>query len=240
MTNSAKVTSLGCTTGRLILVPPHGSQKGNIVTEGPNVPPGGQPPPPSGAQPPPPGGFQPPPPSGGQPPPPYAQQVPTAQTGIGQPADLLTRFLAKLIDSILLALVSFVVVTTLIVSFIFSGAASGFGGFGTGFSGVGIFSSLLTAALYIGYFAFLESSRGQTVGKMLMKIEVRGPDGQRPTMEQAIKRNAYFALAIIPVIGGLAQFGVMIYIAVTINSNVATRQGWHDQFADGTSVIKIG
>ena len=113
----------------------------------------------------------------------------------------------------------------------------------------GFFTRLLTysmaTALYIGYFAFMESNKGQTVGKMLMKLEVRGPNGGNPTMEEAVKRNAYFGvllIGIIPFVGWflypLAYLGAVIYLIVTINNNDQTRQGWHDDFAGGTWVLK--
>ncbi len=178
---------------------------------------------------------QPPPPA---PPPPSGDQ---AASGVGQPADLLNRFLAKLIDFILLMIVNFIIVTTLIFGVLVSagmGRGGGFMPFG-GFSIGGLIASVVTAVIYVGYFAFMESSKGQTVGKMLLKLEVRGPDGNKPSMEVAIKRNIWMALSIVPFIGGLAQLVVAIVIAVTIN-NSATNTGWHDQFAGGTSVIKIG
>ncbi len=155
----------------------------------------------------------------------------------------MTRFLAKLIDGILLGLVYGFLVVFLVLGLIFGAMAGGMGG---GFIASAI-STLISTALFVGYFAFMESSRGQTVGKMLLKIEVRGPDGQHPTLEQALKRNAYLAIGlvgIIPILGTLLapllSLGATIAIAVTINSNTATRQGWHDMFADGTSVIKVG
>jgi uncharacterized RDD family membrane protein YckC len=160
--------------------------------------------------------------------------------GIGQPADLMTRFLARVIDHVLLFIVQAIIVTTIVFGVIFSTATGGFGGMGGGFGFPGILSSVLAAAIYIGYFAYLESSRGQTLGKMLMKIQVQGPDGQHPSLEVAVKRNAWLALTIVPFLGWLLQLIATIYIAVTINNNTATRQGWHDEFAGGTKVIKIG
>ena len=216
------------------------------MSDVPNQPPGGQqPPPPGGQQPPPPGG-QPAPPPGGFPPaggqpgqfgsPQYPQQQPS---GVGAPADLGTRILARIIDAILVGVVNAVLVTTLLFGVIFSAGGTGLPGFGS-VSGWGILSSVILAAISIGYFAFMESSRGQTVGKMLLKLQTQGPDGQNPTMEEAIKRNAWLALSIVPIIGGLLQLAAAIYIMVTINNNTATRQGWHDEFAGGTRVIKIG
>jgi uncharacterized RDD family membrane protein YckC len=197
------------------------------MTEGPNTPPMGEPPDPGQSAP---SGGAPPPPPQGQPAPGGA-----AASGVGAPADLGTRVIARVIDFILLWIVNMVVVFTVLMGAIFGGGGNMFGG---GFGLRGIIGSVISAAIYVGYFAFLESSRGQTLGKMLMKVKVEGPDGQLPTMEQAIKRNAWLAIAIIPLIGWLLQLAAAIYIIVTINNNTQTRQGWHDEFADGTRVVK--
>ena len=197
------------------------------MTDGPNTPPTGEPPEANqGAQ----SGGAPPPPPQGQPAPGGA-----AASGVGAPADLGTRVIARVIDFVLLWIISMVVVFTVIMGALFG---AGGGMFGGGFGLRGIIGSIISAAIYVGYFAFLESNRGQTLGKMLMKIKVEGPDGQLPSMEQAIKRNAWLALAIIPLVGWLLQLAAAIYIIVTINNNDQTRQGWHDEFADGTRVVK--
>lgn len=174
---------------------------------------------------------------------PMPQEPQPAATGVGAPADLTSRFVARLIDYVLLFVVNMLIVTMVVVGAIM-GAAGGFGNMGLLGNAV---SGLLGAAIYLAYFAFMESSRGQTVGKMLMKLQTRGPDGQKPTMEQALKRNAWTALgiiAVVPFVGWflapLAQLAAVIFIAVTINNNTSTRQGWHDEFAGGTSVVKIG
>lgn len=144
-------------------------------------------------------------------------------------ADLGTRFLARLIDSILLG------VAFAILAAPFGVGALGFG-FDFGFSF--FFYGLLTAAVAIAYFALMESSSGQTVGKMILKLRTEGPNGEKPTLEQAIKRNAFYALGVIPVLGGLAQLAAVIGIAVTI-ANSPTNTGWHDDFAGGTRVVKV-
>ena len=111
--------------------------------------------------------------------------------------------------------------------------------FGGGLTTGGFVAGLVWGAIVIGYFALMESTRGQTVGKMLMKLKTEGPDGENPSLEMAIKRNIWLALSIIPIIGGLAQLGAVIYIAVTISQS-PTHTGWHDTFAGGTRVIKTG
>ena len=93
----------------------------------------------------------------------------------------------------------------------------------------------------------MESSRGQTVGKMVMKLRTVGPAGTNPTMEQALRRNILYAanlVAIVPIFGNLLASGVSlvgaIMIALGINNDTVNRQAWHDHFAGGTRVLKIG
>ena len=107
-------------------------------------------------------------------------------------------------------------------------------------------SAVLSTVIYLGYFAIMESSRGQTVGKMVMKLHVEGPGGGKPTLEQAAKRNIWLALPIlglIPILGGIVsavgQLVAVIMIAVGINNDPVRRQPWTDKFAD-TQVIKEG
>ena len=100
--------------------------------------------------------------------------------------------------------------------------------------------------LYLGYFGFMESSQGRTIGKMAMKLRVEGVNGGKPSLEQAIKRNIWLALpllGIVPILGGLVagigQLVAVIMIAVGINNDTVRRRPWTDKFA-GTQVIKEG
>ncbi len=159
-------------------------------------------------------------------------QEPTNVVG----ADLMPRFLARLIDGLLLGFVMFVIIVPVVFVSIL-GVSGGFGAF-SGFGVGAIMISLVFAAIVIGYFAYFESSRGQTVGKMVMKLKTVGPDGKNPSFEAAAKRSGFYALSIIPIVGGLIELGTVIYIAYTINES-ATHTGWHDEFAGGTKVIKL-
>lgn len=165
--------------------------------------------------------------------------VPAGASGEPVAADLGPRFLARVIDGVLLWVVFLVIIVPIVVVALFSGSF-GFGAaFGGGFTTGGFVAGIVWAAIVIGYFALMESTRGQTVGKMVMKLKTQGPDGENPSLEMAIKRNIWLALSIIPIIGGLAQLGAVIYIAVTISQS-PTHTGWHDTFAGGTRVIKTG
>jgi uncharacterized RDD family membrane protein YckC len=176
---------------------------------------------------------------------PMAQPGYGTPSGVGQPADLLMRFLARFIDWILVGIVNAIITTVLVVG-IFGLNGNGFGfSTGAGFAASAV-TSVISAALYLGYFTLMESRNGQTVGKMLLKLQTQGPDGGTPTTEESLRRNAWTGLAIlgiVPVIGSLvgslAELAAMIAIAVTINGS-PTRQGWHDTFAGGTKVVKIG
>jgi uncharacterized RDD family membrane protein YckC len=153
--------------------------------------------------------------------------MPGAAYGPGQPGNLLDRFLARLIDGIIVGIVYWIVYVILM------GAIDSY------FLGL-FFSGIVAAVLYIGYFAYLESERGQTFGKQIMKLKTFGPDGQsNPTMNEAVKRNIWYAFDIVPILGGLAMLASVIVIAVGINSD-PQRQHWFDKFAGGTRVLKIG
>lgn len=215
----------------------------------PENPYGGTPPPPPGQEPPgqtpPPGGAPPPPPPGSPggypaapPPPSYAPTGP-------QPGSLLDRFLARLIDGILIGVVNAIIVSVLVVGIIGLDGASAFGSYGANYA-AGIVGAIVGVVINLGYFALMESSQGRTVGKMAMKLHVQGASGGHPTIEESIKRNWWLALpllAIVPIvgglIGGLGQLVVVIMIAVQINNDPERRPTLSDRFAD-TRVIKQG
>lgn len=193
-----------------------------------------QPPPPPGGP-----GGPPPPPGGG-----YGAPQFGGPAGVPRPAELLNRFLARLIDHILVGVVfvPFYIVASVII----------YSGFSNSFGEQFIFytlTAIIQAALYLAYFTLMESNRGQTVGKMVMKLRTFGPDGvSNPTVEQAAKRNAYSALGILSIIpilgwfflGWAAPLAAIIFIAVTLNNDQPNHQGWHDKFAGGTRVLQIG
>jgi uncharacterized RDD family membrane protein YckC len=190
--------------------------------EGSTPPPGEPtppPPPPASSTPPPP-----PPPAGAAAPAPGA---PGAAYGPGQPGNLVDRFLARLIDGIIVGIVYFILYIVLLSA--------------TSYFLAVFLSGVVGAALYLGYFGYLESDRGQTIGKQVMKLKTIGPDGHsNPTMNEAIKRNIWYAFGIIPFVGGLAELASVIFIAIGINGDPVNRQHWFDKFAGGTKVIKIG
>ncbi len=207
-----------------------------------------EPPTPGEPTPPPAGDAAPPPPP--PPPPPPAAPTPypatpgasAAPAGLPRPGELLDRFLARFIDGIILG-VAYGIIAGIVGGVLITGYRSG----GELFLYY-LIISVISSVLYLGYYAYMESSRGQTIGKIVMKLKVFGPDGvSNPTMEQAVKRNIYMAFGlagIVPVVGsllgGLASLGAVIMIAVNINGDTVKRQHWFDKFAGGTQVMKIG
>lgn len=182
----------------------------------------------------------PPPTSGGYqpaPPPPVG-----ATSRAGQPADLGVRFIARLLDFIVVGIANSIVTGLIVV-----GVMSTSGGFGYGTGGsyaARAVSSVISAVIAVGYFVVMESRKGQTLGKMLLKLRTRGPGGGIPTTEEAFKRNAWVGigiLGVLPFLGllsGPLELAAIIVIMVTI-SNSPTRQGWHDNLADGTQVVRL-
>jgi uncharacterized RDD family membrane protein YckC len=223
-------------------------------TDGPAPPPGTDPPPYGGApgygstpgygSAPPPYGSAPPPygvppgyPTGGYGPPP---------TGPGRPADLGVRFLARLIDFLVLLVVN-VVVSLILVAGALGMNNGGFDSFGYGGSyAYNAVNGVIEAAIGLAYFALMESRTGQTLGKMLLGLRTQGPDGRPPALDVAVRRNfwvALGALAVVPgigsTVGSLAELVIAIVIMVTISQS-PVRQGWHDRFAGGTQVVRTG
>lgn len=145
-----------------------------------------------------------------------------------QPVGPWPRFGARIIDFLVLLIPQFII-----------GAVVGGGSstVGVASSGRAWFAGVIGTLLTYGYFVYLESTRGQSVGKMALSFKVIGPDGNLPTTEVAARRNAWLLLSIIPILGGLVQFVVAIVIGVTINSDPFKR-GWHDNFAGGTAVVR--
>lgn len=186
------------------------------------------------------GGYGAPPPSYGSGP--YGAPGAPATPGVPRPAELLDRFVARLVDGVLVGIAYGIVSGISTAVFV-----SGYRSTGEAFL-YWTFLSIVSTAINLAYFAYLESTNGATLGKMLMKLKVVGPHGDgNPTLEQALRRNIFMAFGILGIvpfvgsaIGGLASLVAVVLIAVGINSDTVARQGWHDRFAGGTRVLKVG
>lgn len=180
------------------------------------------------------------PPYGGQGQPPYGYQ----QQGIqqGQAAGLGERFLARLLDGLIFGVGLFLIMLVVAAIGLVGSGGTGFAYMSGDSYGETAVVTLAQTVVWLGYYVFLETSRGQTLGKMVLKLRVVNQTGGHPTLEQSVKRNIFIALGllgIVPIlgfIGGLAQLGAVIAVAVTISSDPANR-GWHDKLGD-TQVLK--
>jgi uncharacterized RDD family membrane protein YckC len=137
--------------------------------------------------PPPPPGF------GAPPPPPFDPSNPGYFSGGTTPAEWWKRLVARIIDGILLAIVTSIL---------------GLGTFkrgvdGTGFSynGAGALGALVVGLVYFGV---MHGLRGQSVGKMALKIKVIDKaTGNKPDMAKAFIRALVDQILWITCIGGL-------------------------------------
>jgi len=120
------------------------------------------------------------------------------------------RFLAILIDGILLAIVNSAVAAVLNLST-------------SGRSGLSI---LLGLAYYVFFWSKSSLWPGQTIGSKLLKIRVIKTDGSDLEISQALIRYVGFFISAIVLLIGL------IWAAFDPN-----KQGWHDKIA-GTYVVK--
>jgi uncharacterized RDD family membrane protein YckC len=140
--------------------------------------------------------------------------------GAQEPGGLLLRFVARLIDGLIVNIVAF------LLAFAIDAV--------TNIWVTGLFSGLLTFL----YFLAFETTQGWTPGKKLLGLSVHGPGGApKPTAQQSAIRNSWTLLNIVPFVGGLLTLIAVVVIAVTINGS-PTKQGKHDELAGGTQVVK--
>lgn len=135
-----------------------------------------------------------------------------ADTTVGR---LTPRLAARAIDAAIL--------TTI-------GVGSGLAGLGFGYGWL-----TLTAAVTYGYFVGFDAVAGTTPGKRTLGLRVVGPEGRRPTVGQAAKREAFVLLGAVPFAGPVLSLAAGVVIGTTANSS-PTKQGAHDAWANGTRV----
>lgn len=102
--------------------------------------------------------------------------------------------------------------------------------------------TLLSAVLALGYFALFESRIGATPGKRVLNLRVYAPDGNPPSLGDAMRRSL-FAIAgvvsVVPLVGETVAMPLNLLAVITVIVTIQrspTRQGWHDRFANNTQV----
>ncbi len=171
--------------------------------------------------------------------------------GAGRPGDLLPRFGARVIDGLIIG-IPYAIISS-IIAFAFGGSdrtVDTLAG-GVGYWIVSSIVAIIWAGIWVAYYVWFETTKGQTLGKQLLHLRVQGPSGGLPTVNESVRRNGYVVagsvgmlLSIIPFVGvildALIGIGVLVFvivIAVTISSS-PTRQGKHDEMAGGTRVVR--
>ncbi|KZM68439.1 RDD family protein [Nocardia terpenica] len=149
-------------------------------------------------------------------------------TSAGQHADLGTRFIARIIDALIIGIPAWLILYGI--------------GLLTGISPASMLMSkviapMLIAVAFTGYCVAQETSRGTTFGKRLVGLRVLAPGGQPPDAQTSLKRNLWAAAALVPCLGAVATLVLSISVAVTISQD-PNGQGWHDRFAGGTQVVR--
>lgn len=149
----------------------------------------------------------------------------------GHYAGFITRYVAFLIDILLIAAVSFTLITVTRVTLSFFGldqilaqlaARLGIGGERAAIgSALRWFLTLACSFLVFGVYSILSWLLvGKTVGKALMGLRVLGLDGARITVKQALTRSIGYYLSALALLLG--------FLWVLVDDR---RQGWHDKLA---------
>ena len=171
-----------------------------------------------------------------QPPPPPepASQAPepgrgTAMLGTGDIVELarpLTRLVARIIDGAILTLVSLILLLVGLYDF-------------DDLTDESLGLSLVLTAVGLIYEIALVATRGQTLGKMAMKIKIiRAGTGLLPGWDMSTVRwlvpGIPGLIALAPSLGFLWLLSLVVYLSLTWDK---VRQGWHDKAAK-TLVVK--
>jgi len=143
------------------------------------------------------------------------------------------RIVALLLDGLGLGLVVGLPVALMVDSSTMSlNSSSASANFGSSLLG-----ALITSVVYFLYYALMIGNFGKTVAGMILGIQVIGTDGSPATIEQGFRRSAWTLLGIVPVAGGLAQIGLVIWGLVNLFNDPLRQTPW-DKF--GATMVVDG
>ncbi|MBY0506052.1 MAG: RDD family protein [Bryobacteraceae bacterium] len=144
------------------------------------------------------------------------------------------RFLARIIDGLVLAIPSLLVILLVVGASFFKQILAGdFLGLATAGPAM-IVASLINAAMYAAYEAFTTSTYGGTLGKLALSLRVILPDGGMLSLQQAFIRHLIYGagsiLGLVPFVGPLAGLWTLV-------DNVAAafdpqKRALHDRIAN--------
>ncbi|MBX7161813.1 MAG: RDD family protein, partial [Acidimicrobiia bacterium] len=149
----------------------------------------------------------------------------------GDPTDIGPKRIAQgVIDVVILGII-FYILYFILLSVLCSGLFCGFG-FGF-FDTWTLIAGVVSLGLAFVNYGYLQSSKGQSIGMMIMGLKVVGPDGQSPpTMGQALTRNVPFLAAAFPLffISWLGSIFLIVELVILLTNDQHRRLG--DQWAD--------
>ncbi len=137
-----------------------------------------------------------------------------------RPAGLGPRFLARLIDSVVVAVILYLVMSI----------------FGLQ-ENLPLLAGGLAAAAALVYFIVCETQwGGTTIGKRLLGLRVIDPAGTRPSARQSVRRNVFIAVGALPLYRHHSRPG-LAHCDRGDNRQEPDQTGIHDRWADGTQVV---
>lgn len=139
----------------------------------------------------------------------------------------LYRFVAWLIDVIIVGIVESIVAVAIGIPIFFTRFAVGPGEMGSLYRGYGLMS-LVSILIGVAYFVYFWGEKGATPGKMALGLKVIGTDGTMPIG---------YAKAFVRYIGYIISGAICLigYLLIIIDDD---NQGLHDKIAS-TYVVKV-
>ncbi len=147
-------------------------------------------------------------------------------------AGFWVRLLALIIDGLLVGFVNFIISMVFHVVGLGTTMAVNGGTAGTNSAPLLLtsgLSSLVTIAVSLGYYIYMIGSRGQTLGKMAVKIKVQRLDGVEPV--------GYVQAFLREIIGKFIS-GLVVCLGYLWMLWDSKKQTWHDKIAN-TVVVKV-
>jgi uncharacterized RDD family membrane protein YckC len=156
------------------------------------------------------------------------------------------------LDGVIFTIVSAVLTLTLTLTFApraeLSPIAGGVAGSGAVVL-ISVLSSVLAMLAYATYDYGMHSRRGQTLGKIALRIRVVAPDGGKPQQDQLLRRALIYpglaiAVSFLSIFGAI---GALLYLALlvmgiadgfSVITDEPLRRALHDKWV-GTVVVKV-
>lgn len=190
-------------------------------------------------QPPQPGQWGQPGPWGQPPAQPYVPAGPPgAYRGYGPPpAEPGKRLIARIIDFVIFIVVWIALWILVVVVMLADATSTTSNTFDDLNFGANIASWLITLGMFVVYWLYeslMAASRGQTIGKMIMKLRITDSAGDKLSIGAAMKRSLVWLVPLVPCCLGYIGFLVIEIWGIVNMFNRPDRLTLMDQFADST------